>query len=230
MKTALLFSCEHAGNTLPAPWNHRLEIPASVLKSHEGWDPGAKRLAEELSAHFGAPLYYTEVSRLLVECNRSIGHPKLFSRFGKKLSKGEKEQILQDYYHPYRDKVQQAIKHLSARAQRVLHISVHSFTAVLNGQTRSADLGLLYDPRRSAETALAKAWQRGLQAHFPTRRNYPYRGTADGFVPYLRRQFSAEHYIGLELEVKNDLLVDQRADLVAGAFCRTLESLLEGLA
>jgi hypothetical protein len=36
---------------------------------------------------------------------------------------------------------------------------------------------------------------------FSVRRNYPYRGTADGFTTYLRRQLSSSPYLGIELEI-----------------------------
>jgi hypothetical protein len=47
------------------------------------------------------------------------------------------------------------------------------------------------------------------------RRNYPYRGTADGFTTYLRRQFSARKYLGIELEVNQSLLGRQPRETAA---------------
>jgi predicted N-formylglutamate amidohydrolase len=80
---------------------------------------------------------------------------------------------------------------------------VHSFTPVLAGEVRTCDIGLLYDPRREAEGKFAEAWRKGLAERLPgfrIRKNYPYRGAADGFTTYLRKQFPRS-YLGIELEL-----------------------------
>jgi predicted N-formylglutamate amidohydrolase len=75
---------------------------------------------------------------------------------------------------------------------------------MLDGRTRAVDVGLLFDPRRAAEAALARAWRDALATGGPPLRvrfNRPYRGTADGLTTTLRRQFADGAYLGLELEV-----------------------------
>ena len=87
---------------------------------------------------------------------------------------------------------------------RVLHISSHSFTPRLDGIERRADVGLLYDPRRAGEQRFCLAWKRALESASPglvVRRNYPYRGSADGLTTHLRRRFAERSYSGIELEV-----------------------------
>jgi len=86
----------------------------------------------------------------------------------------------------------------------VLHLSVHSFTPAIDGRVRNADVGLLYDPARTAERRVCQQLQRALQSAHPelrVRRNYPYRGTADGFTTYLRRLFPDKQYAGIEIEI-----------------------------
>lgn len=86
----------------------------------------------------------------------------------------------------------------------MIHVASHSFTPVLDGAVRNADIGLLYDPARSGEVELCRRWQAQLRALAPNlkvRRNYPYAGKSDGFTAYLRRRFPAEVYIGIELEI-----------------------------
>ena len=93
---------------------------------------------------------------------------------------------------------------LQAAPKPVAHLAVHSFTPILKGRERRVDLGLLYDPRRAPEKALALELRASLQTLAPDlrlRRNYPYRGTSDGLPTWLRRQFKAEDYAGLELEL-----------------------------
>jgi len=88
--------------------------------------------------------------------------------------------------------------------REVLHLSVHSFTPVLNGKARTAELGLLFDPSRTPEAEFCQEWQRQFRETHPdwrVRRNYPYRGTDDGLTTALRKRFLPETYLGIELEV-----------------------------
>jgi predicted N-formylglutamate amidohydrolase len=113
----------------------------------------------------------------------------------------------------------------------VLHLAVHSFVPRLHGVTRAADVGLLYDPRHSDERALCTRWQAELRGRVPrlrVRRNYPYRGDADGLTTQLRRRLGAR-YRGVELEVNQALLLGSasaRARLAA-ALAESLEGLLQ---
>ena len=92
----------------------------------------------------------------------------------------------------------------------MIHISSHSFTAELGGEVRSTDVGLLYDPGRGGEVELCARWKRSLAAmapHVRVRRNYPYAGRADGLTSHLRRRFTAQHYIGIELEINQSMVL-----------------------
>jgi predicted N-formylglutamate amidohydrolase len=108
------------------------------------------------------------------------------------------------HYLPYRNRVEEHIVREVARGHRIVHLSSHSFTPVLHGDERKADVGLLYDPARRGEVALSRLWQAALKAsasELRVRRNYPYTGKSDGFTAYLRRQFSVQDYVGIELEI-----------------------------
>ena len=86
----------------------------------------------------------------------------------------------------------------------MVHIASHSFTPVLNGIARQADVARLYDPRRGSEAALAKLWMAALGQRAPRlrlRRNHPCRGRDDGLALLLRTRASADAYLGIELEV-----------------------------
>ena len=113
------------------------------------------------------------------------------------------------YYIPYRDKVETVLRKLLRRHARVVHISSHSFTPVLNGIARNADVGLLYDPRRTPERELCARWQRAMRTLSPgwrVRRNYPYRGSDDGLTCHLRRLFPEHRYSGVELELNSAIV------------------------
>lgn len=209
MSIVLVLSCEHAGMQIPKVWQPRVCIPKIVLESHRGWDPGALELTKELSKAGAVEVFCHSVTRLLIELNRSLGHPKLFSEFSKHLSGAERKLLIENLYQPYRHQVSESIRKHSAKGKTVWHISVHTFTPELDGHVREAEVGLLYDPRRPGEKQFATQWQRALRASLGSdvrvRMNYPYRGIADGFVTKLRKLFPQERYVGIELEVNQGL-------------------------
>jgi len=105
---------------------------------------------------------------------------------------------------PYRERVERHVAQALADDRRMVHISSHSFTPVLDRRVRRADLGLLYDPDRMRERELCVRWQRALATRLPdwiVRRNYPYLGRSDGFTSYLRKRYDDGSYAGIELEV-----------------------------
>jgi predicted N-formylglutamate amidohydrolase len=201
---AFLISCEHGGKRIPAPWRALFSGHAALLNSHRGYDPGALRMARELAAAFDAPLFAATVSRLLIELNRSPGHPGLYSGITRGLPRAVRQELLERHYLPYRNALEQCAAALVADGKRVVHVSSHSFTPELDGEVRNADIGLLYDPSRPGEAALCRRWQQALRNVAPAlkvRMNYPYAGTGDGFTTALRRRFAAERYVGIELEI-----------------------------
>lgn len=198
----LVVTCEHAFNKIPPEYSDLFEGAEAVLNSHRGYDPGAFDLYDALSelADFSRA---TAMSRLLVEVNRSVGHQHLFSEFTKKLSSEEKEELLSEYYFPYRNSVEEKIAEFIESGHEVWHLSVHSFTPEMNGEIRKGDIGLLYDPSRRTEKKISAEMKNILQEQRPDlkiRFNYPYLGTADGFTTYLRKKFP-KNYVGIELEV-----------------------------
>jgi len=206
MADHLLITCEHGGNRIPARYRPLFAGREALLQSHRGFDPGARILARELSRALAAPLYVSTTSRLLIDLNRSIGHPALYSEATRSAPATVRREILEKYYRPYRNKVEVHIAAAIAGGSRLIHISSHSFTPVLDGAVRNADIGLLYDPARPGEVDLCRCWQARLKALAPewkVRRNYPYTGRSDGLTAYLRRRFPAGAYVGVELEINH---------------------------
>ncbi|MCX2741882.1 N-formylglutamate amidohydrolase [Pontibacter anaerobius] len=199
----LLITCEHGGNKIPAVYAGLFNTEQELLQSHRGYDIGALELYDKLKS-LADKSFSSSTSRLLVELNRSVHHKSLFSFVTDSLPEKEKEQVLQKHYYPYRERVEELISDLTMIGHQVLHIAVHSFTPVLDGKERQADIGLLYDPKRPGERNFCRAWKKALlekQPELTVRFNYPYLGIADGFPTYLRRRFSDGQYMGIELEV-----------------------------
>jgi predicted N-formylglutamate amidohydrolase len=206
----ILISCEHGGNEVPPAWQHLFYEAIKTLSGHEGYDPGALQIARVLADQLHSELYFTTISRLLVDCNRSRQHPRLFSRYTKGLSHQEKQEILSEHYLPYRTRTEQAVSRAIGQGGRVLHISVHTFAPHMHGKARNNDIGLLYDPARKSEKDFCVAWQQRLREISPklrVRRNYPYLGKTDGLVTACRKKHGPDHYLGVELELNQGLFL-----------------------
>lgn len=204
MFDAVVITCEHGGNRVPRRYQRLFAGKKKLLESHRGYDPGALTLARRFAKAGGWPLHFSTVTRLLVDLNRSLRHPTQFSEITSPLDWNAKSEILDEHYDPYRLAVEAEMRRLIDDDRRVLHLSVHSFTPELNGEVRRADIGLLYDPRDANEVAFCDAWRAALKKSRPdlvVRRNYPYRGTSDGFTSHLRVLHPENRYSGVELEV-----------------------------
>jgi predicted N-formylglutamate amidohydrolase len=202
--TRLFLSCEHGGNRVPEAYRTLFLGHEKLLATHRGYDIGALPLARSLALALEAPLLVSEITRLLVDLNRSLSSPTLFSEITRDLAESEQKKILKDHYHPYREAVEQEVETLLDGGGRVIHLSIHSFTPFFEDQVRSADLGLLYDPGRVLERELCRGLQADLREGAPSlrvRRNYPYRGISDSVVTALRRRLEEEKYLGIEIEV-----------------------------
>lgn len=226
----IVLSCEHAGNRVPAAYRYLFARNSSILSTHRGFDIGISMVARRIARTLCQPLFACYTTRLLIDPNRSQGHPDLFSRISKVLARSEKDRIARRFYHRYRKSVIHHIRERMRKNRRVLHISLHSFTPVLNEEKRNADIGILYDPGRKREKAFAISLQNLLRirTELKIRRNYPYRGSADGFTTALRKVFGEHRYLGIEIEINQALLMANRSEgrKIADAVCLSLEQIL----
>lgn len=216
---ALVLSCEHAGHEVPKAYRHLFAEEESVVTTHRGYDIGIAPVARQAAKVLDCPLLACRTSRLLIEPNRSLHHRNLFSEFSRDLPAADKKWLIEHIWQPHRQAVIDSVTNALQQHRRVLHLALHSFTPVLNGRVRTADIGLLYDPRRDAEKHFALALQRTLQetTDLRIRRNYPYRGRDDGLTTALRRTFDASRYLGLEIELNQDLLISPGTRLIEPA-------------
>ncbi len=208
----LLLTCEHGGNAVPSRWRALFEGAERALASHRGHDAGAAELTADLASALGpalgrAPRVH-RATRLLVDTNRSLANPELFSKWTADLPEHERRRLVATLWEPHRAAVRAALEDELARRPWILHVGVHSFTPVLRGERRALHVGLLYDPRRAHERSFARRWRREIQRRAPrlvVRLNAPYRGDADGLTTNLRRELGPR-YRGFELEVRSDRL------------------------
>ncbi len=229
MSDTYLITSEHGGKRIPAAYRALFRGRQKMLDSHRGYDPGAQDMARALASALKAPLVSNTVSRLLIDVNRPLGHPQLHSVITRDTPPPLRARIAAQHHQPYWAEVERLIRQATARGRRVIHISSHSFTPVLNGHTRTADVGLLYDPARRGEAALCARWQAALAARAPAlrvRRNYPYQGKSAGLTAALRRRFPAAAYIGIELEINQRITraAGRRWTALRGTLIQTLRA------
>jgi len=226
----LLVSCEHGGNRVPKAYAPLFAGAADVLATHRGFDIGALEVARSFGRRLGVTPFTATTTRLVVDLNRSPGNPTVFSAYTRGLKEDQRATALAAHYWPYRNAVEGAVADAVAAGEAVLHVSAHSFTPVLRGETRNCDVGFLYDPARRGEVRFVEAWYAALDAAAPDlvlRRNYPYRGVSDALVTQLRRRYGSRGYIGMELEVNQKHVGSRGWRALVAVLGATLEAAVE---
>jgi len=206
---SLLVTCEHGGNGIPSDLAPLFSHLRRTLTSHRGYDAGALTMARTLAHALHAPLVASTTSRLVIDLNRSLHNAGVWSDVTRSLSRETREGIVRRFYVPYRDEVDDVVAAAVESRRPLVHFSSHSFTPVLDGQRRRADVGLLYDPARPGEARLCAAIKAALCAQAPAlrvRRNYPYAGKSDGLVTWLRSRYPARRYVGIEVEINQAIV------------------------
>lgn len=210
-----IVTCEHATCHIRPEFISDTGIPPEVLASHRGWDPGALRIAFQWSETLMSPLMRGYQSRLLIDLNRSESNPDLFSQYSRNLPEPLRESLLQEYLYLYRKPCQDIIQQAVGSGYLVVHLSVHSFTPVLNGVERLVDIGILFDPSRPIERDVCNLWISNSTESLPHLRilpNSPYLGVDDGFTTFLRTQFPQDSYVGIEVEFNQNFTEFQMLD------------------
>lgn len=207
-----VLACEHASCSLPRVYG-TLGIPRADLRDHIGWDVGAAAVMGEAARRLGAPCVASRWSRLLIDCNRDAADPSLIVARSDgreipgnaRLTRRERERRLAEYYAPYHEAVDRAIRRALARGDDVRLLSVHSFTPCLqDGRPRPFDIGVLYDRHVPLARRLGSALRK---IGYTIRYNEPYSGLA-GLIYSARRHGDGNGIPYVELEINNGLLRD----------------------
>lgn len=215
----LVLSCEHGGNEVPTEYEIYFRNAGQALNSHRGYDIGALGVAMRVADQLAAPLFFSTTTRLLIDLNRSLDSATLFSEFVSGLNEDERGTVIDRFYKPYRQHVTSSIASAIQSGHRVIHVGIHSFTDVLDGRERAFDLALLFDEARPDESSFCNRWQQAMvpkSDEFRHRFNEPYHGSDDGLTTALRHTFESEHYLGLEVEIRQGLLSSTQAQHMMG--------------
>ncbi|MGI3183550.1 N-formylglutamate amidohydrolase [Nioella aestuarii] len=205
--------CEHASHHIPARYDGLGLAPKDRL-SHAAWDPGALGVARELSRLLDAPLVASRTSRLVYDCNRP---PEAASAMPVRseaidvpgnhdLSPEQRSEREATVYRPFCDAVAAVLDARRVSQSPTALVTVHSFTPVFHGHTRSVEIGVLHDTdRRIADVMLERA---ATLTHRQVNRNDPY-GPADGVTHSLRLHGVERDLPNVMIEIRNDLLMTE---------------------
>ncbi len=123
----LVLTCEHASNQVPARYRRALAGAAGLLHTHRASDAGALELARRLARGTDAPLIAGQVTRLLIDLNRSEDQAELWSPWSAALPAAERQRLLERLHRPFRAATRAAIDaQLHAQRHSQLGTQLHS--------------------------------------------------------------------------------------------------------
>lgn len=226
---SLFITCEHASNRLP---HGRAFAPedAWIQDTHWAYDLGAAVLASDLAAAMRVRAVLCAFSRLWADPNRTEDSDTLFRahaegrtiHLNREIGEGERRLRLEQSFRAYH----RAVDAMVAESSASTLFSVHTFTPVYEGETRTLEVGVLFDHAEPEAERLA----RGLsEAGLNVALNEPYSGK-EGLIYAVDRHAQTHGRTALEIEVRQDLAVDPhfRARFIP-ALSRILSSLCDAL-
>lgn len=229
----ILLVCDHASRRIPESLN-ALGLDPLAQRCHLAVDIGAGGVTERLAASLQTTAILCEYSRLVVDCNRGLLDNGAFLPFGDgilvpgnaHLKTRDRERRAEAIYHPYHTRIEAEIRRLQALDFAPLFVSIHSFTPVLNGESRPWQMGVLWDK----DEASARHVIEGLEAEgFLVGDNLPYSGKAP-------QDYTIDHHAEggglphIALEIRQDLVTHPEGqDRIAASLHGIIGSLPQAL-
>ncbi len=225
----ILLVCDHASRRFPAVLG-TMGLDPVARRCHLALDIGAGALSERLADTLSVTAVICQYSRLVVDCNRQLMDASAFLEFGdgvvvpgnRNLHPEDKQGRVDEIYWPYHNAIEAQVERLGAAGRPPIFVSVHSFTAVLNGEYRPWEMGVLWDTDRvTAEIFVHDLRESGFQVGD----NEPYSGKAP-------HDFTIDHHaesIGLPhvgIEIRQDLIDDEQG---VEKICEVLQRVIASL-
>ncbi|MQW87252.1 N-formylglutamate amidohydrolase [Sinorhizobium saheli] len=231
----ILLLCEHASNRIPRALGD-LGLPRHERQRHIAWDIGALALARRLSLSLDAPLFFTNYSRLVVDCNRPLTAPSFIPEVSetteipanRDLSEAERAQRVDTLFKPFAEAVARRLDLIEGEGQRPFVVGVHSFTPVYFGRQRPWHAGILYGQAVEFAQALIRGLSEDRELTIGDNEPYSIHPEEDYTVPV---HADARKLPGVLLEVRHDLIDTAEGVAAWGErLARHLESSIVGAA
>jgi predicted N-formylglutamate amidohydrolase len=222
-----LVVCDHASNRVPGRLC-RLGLPRDALHRHIAWDIGAASVARRLAARLGTTAVLSGVSRLVIDCNRPLGHPTSICETSdgtpvpgnQALETAQVRQRAANYFYPYHGAISTHLERIEeTRADVAALIAVHSFTPVLGGQPRPWHVGVLWNRDRRLAVPLIEALR--ADGDLVVGDNEPYSGRDSNFTVDVHGGAYGRPHVAIE--IRQDQLADEE---MAGRWGERLAALL----
>src|ERR1700676_4807757 len=146
-------TADHAGRAIPRRLGN-LGLPQRELARHIAWDIGIAAVTEKLAQALDASAVLQEYSRLVIDCNRAPGWASSIPVLSEltaipgneNIPPAEREARRREIFLPYHDRIAELLdRRGDVPGRRTGLIAMHSFTPRFKGETRSIDIGILYN-------------------------------------------------------------------------------------
>ena len=184
----LMLVCDHASCRFPEALGD-MGLDPFARRCHLAVDIGAGPLTEYLADSLGLTAVLAQYSRLVVDCNRPLGSPQSIAEQSagatvpgnRGLSSEERAARIDGLYRPYHESIDQLLD--SRCNQATMLLSIHSFTPVLNGQSRPWHVGISHWRDRRLAALLLGALSRHCDLRVGDNEPYPIELETDYTIP-----------------------------------------------
>ncbi len=216
----ILLVCDHASCRFPKSLGD-MGLDPFARRCHLAIDIGAGAVTEGVAKELGVTAVLHNYSRLVVDCNRQLMDPGAFLEYGdgilvpgnRNLRWADKDLRASALYWPYHVAISDQVERLRKAGPLPAFVSIHSFTPVLNGESREWQMGILWDK----DEKMREIFLDGLRgAGYHVGDNEPYSGKApqDFTIDHHAEELDLPH---VGIEIRQDLIDDEEgvAEIVA---------------
>lgn len=209
----ILLVCDHASFRFPKSLGD-MGLDPFARRCHLAIDIGAGPLTKSLSNSLGVTAVMQNYSRLIVDCNRQLMDPGAFLEYGdgilvpgnRNLHQADKDIRADALYWPYHRAIEAQIGRLQNAGIPPAFIAIHSFTPVLNGESRAWQIGVLWDKDERLRHIFLEGFR---DAGYYVGDNVPYSGKApqDFTIDWHAEKIDLPH---IGIEIRQDLLRNKK--------------------
>ncbi|ABS16582.1 MULTISPECIES: N-formylglutamate amidohydrolase [Brucella/Ochrobactrum group] len=226
-----LLVCEHASNFIPETFEG-LGLGGDALQAHIAWDPGAVEVARHLASSLHAPLVESQLSRLLIDCNRPLDAHDLIPEISETtvvpgnhvLNSMERLARIDLSHRPFHTAVEHVIAERARRGQASWIVTIHSFTPIYRDVPRPWPIGIIHDEDDRIGKPLIAALRKDPALNVGV--NEPY-SPADRVYYTLERHARPRNAPCVMIELRNNEIADGPAQI---AWAEKLATILRDIA
>ena len=226
--------CDHAGSRLPRALGS-LGLSPEELQRHIAWDIGARGVALRLGAELDAFVACQRYSRLVIDCNRELGHASSIATSSERtpipgnqgISPEQAAARAREIFEPYHDQIRAELDRRRDQHRPAILIAVHSFTPVFLDVVRPWHAGVLFN--RDARVASPLLRLLSAEGDLVVGCNEPYAVT-DSSDYSVNHHGAARDLPHVEIEIRQDLIAGEAGQIAwAQRLARLLPLAVAGL-